>query len=468
MISRLRSYPAYKDSGVEWLGKVPVHWSVIRGKWLFDCIDVRSTSGDEELLTVSSERGIIPRSDATVTMFKAESYKGYKLCWPGDLVINSLWAWARGLGVSQHHGIVSSAYGVYRLKEPYHEYTGYLHRLVRSLPFNYELHVRSKGIWVSRLQLTDEAFLDAPFSLPGRHEQTAIVRFLDHIDRRIQRYIHAKQKLLSLLEEQKQAIIHQAVTGQIDVRTGKPYPAYKPSGVKWLEEVPTHWEIRRLRTLIIGRLTYGANAAAEHNDTTWPRYLRITDFSKNGKLRTDTFRSLPPDIANDYLVEPGDVLLARSGATVGKSFLVDEQAGTACHAGYLIRARLNRKLLDPSLFFAFTQSAGFERWKDSVSIIATIQNISAEKYSDLAVPVPPRSEQDNIKQFVRAKEQTIDRAVHVATEEIVLLQEYRTRLITDVVTGKLDVREVALELPDDADVLEPSDGVGEPHRGAHI
>ena len=235
-----------------------------------------------------------------------------------------------------------------------------------------------------------------------------------------------------------------------------------------MEEVPTHWEIRRLRTLIIGRLTYGANAAAEHNDTTWPRYLRITDFSKNGKLRTDTFRSLPPDIANDYLVEPGDVLLARSGATVGKSFLVDEQAGTACHAGYLIRARLNRKLLDPSLFFAFTQSAGFERWKDSVSIIATIQNISAEKYSDLAVPVPPRSEQDNIKQFVRAKEQTIDRAVHVATEEIVLLQEYRTRLITDVVTGKLDVREVALELPDDADVLEPSDGVGEPHRGAHI
>lgn len=153
-------------------------------------------------MTVSSERGVIPRSDTTVTMFKAESYKGYKLCWPSDLVINSLWAWARGLGVSQYHGIISSAYGVYRLRDPYSDYTGYIHILVRSLPFNYELHVRSKGIWVSRLQLTDEAFLGAPIPLPDRREQSAIVQFLNHADRRIQRYIRAKEKLLLLLEEQ--------------------------------------------------------------------------------------------------------------------------------------------------------------------------------------------------------------------------------------------------------------------------
>ena len=144
-----------------------------------------------------------------------------------------------------------------------------------------------------------------PASLP---EQTAIVRFLDHADRRIRRYIRAKQKLITLLEEQKQAIINRAVTRGLD-----PNVRLKPSGAEWLGDVPEHWEVRRLRYLIRGRLTYGANAAAEHTDPAWPRYLRITDFSKNGTLRKDTFRSLPLQTAKDYLVEPGDVLLARSG-----------------------------------------------------------------------------------------------------------------------------------------------------------
>ena len=96
----LKPYPVYKHSGIEWLGEVPEHWEVKRGKALFRCVNVRSSIGEEALLTVSSERGVVPRSSAAVTMFKAESYAGYKLCWPGDLVINSLWAWGRGLGVS--------------------------------------------------------------------------------------------------------------------------------------------------------------------------------------------------------------------------------------------------------------------------------------------------------------------------------------------------------------------------------
>ena len=212
MIADLKPYSAMKDSGVGWLGDMPEHWEVRLGKALFHCVDVRSSTGEEELLTVSSEHGVVPRSSATVTMFKAESYVGYKLCWPGDLVINSLWAWGRGLGVSRHHGIISSAYGVYRLRSSYTEYSAYVHELVRSAPFNWELQVRSKGIWISRLQLTDEAFLGAPFPLPPSQEQAAIVRFLDHADRRIRRYIRAKQKLITLLEEQKQTLVHRAVT----------------------------------------------------------------------------------------------------------------------------------------------------------------------------------------------------------------------------------------------------------------
>ena len=116
MIADLKPYPEYKESGLPWLGQVPAHWEVKRAKSNFQRIDKRSITGKEELLTVSSARGIVPRKTANVTMFKAESYLGYKLCWPGDLVINSLWAWAGGLGVSKHYGIISSAYGVYRIR----------------------------------------------------------------------------------------------------------------------------------------------------------------------------------------------------------------------------------------------------------------------------------------------------------------------------------------------------------------
>ena len=203
--------------------------------------------------------------------------------------------------------------------------------------------------------------------------------------------------------------------------------------------------------------TYGANTAAEHTDPAWPRYLRITDFSKNGTLRKDTFRSLPPQTAKDYLVEPGDVLLARSGATVGKAFLVEKEAGVACHAGYLIRAQPNRSILHPAFFFAFTQSAGFTMWKDATFIIATIQNIGANRYADLRVPLPPLSEQELLLRFLDESTANSDRAVERAEVEIALLREYRTRLIADVVTGKLDVREAAARLPDKAEEPEPRD-----------
>ena len=103
----LTPYPAYKDSDVPWLEKLPSDWKILRAKHIFQPIDVRSQTGQEELLTVSANHGVIPRKQATVTMFKAESYEGYKLCWPGDLAINSLWAWMRGLGFSKHHGIIS-------------------------------------------------------------------------------------------------------------------------------------------------------------------------------------------------------------------------------------------------------------------------------------------------------------------------------------------------------------------------
>ena len=448
MASGFRAYPGMKDSGVEWLGKVPEHWKVLPGRACFRQKKQPNLALQEKTVLSLSYGQIVVKPPEKLHGLVPSSFETYQIVNPLDIVIRSTdlqndWNSLR-FGLSRHRGIITSAYLCFRtIKTVTPEYG---HLILHSYDLMKVFYGLGSGL---RQNLDWSDFKHLPCSIPPLPEQAAIVRFLDHADRRIRRYIRAKQKLIALLEEQKQAIIHQAVTGQIDVRTGEPYPAYKPSGVEWLGDVPKHWEMRRLRFLIIGRLTYGANAAAEYNDTTWPRYLRITDFSKNGKLRTDTFRSLPPDIAKDHLVEPGDVLLARSGATVGKAFLVDEQAGNACHAGYLIRARLNRKLLHPALFFAFTQSAGFARWKNSTFIIATIQNISADKYADLPVPVPLRSEQEKILQFIWTRESTIDRAVHRAMEEINHLREYHTRLIADVVTGKLDVREAAAALSEE-------------------
>jgi len=146
MIAGLKPYPDYRESGLPWLGQMPTHWDLKRGKSVFQSIDQRSATGQEELLTVSSARGVVPRRTASVTMFKAESYLGYKLCWPGDLAINSLWAWGGGLGVSRHHGIISSAYGVYRIRTGAPLIPDYVHELVRSAAFHWELQVRSKGV----------------------------------------------------------------------------------------------------------------------------------------------------------------------------------------------------------------------------------------------------------------------------------------------------------------------------------
>ncbi len=210
-------YPVYKPSHVDWLGAIPSHWEVVRGKSLWECVDVRSATGEEELLTVSSERGVLPRSTTSVTMFKAASYVGHKLCWPEDLVINSLWAWAGGLGFSEYHGIISSAYGVYRLRSSRQQDVRYLHELVRSGPFKYELRVRSKGVWTSRLQLTDTAFLNAYISLPPLAEQQAIAEYLSVSISKISTAIANTRREIDLLEEYRARMIADVVTGKVDV-----------------------------------------------------------------------------------------------------------------------------------------------------------------------------------------------------------------------------------------------------------
>lgn len=329
----------------------------------------------------------------------------------------------------------------------------YLEQQLRSKPFIDAINSSTFG---AKMPRADWQFIGTlPQPVPPLDEQTAIARYLGHVDERISRYISAYERLINLLEEQRQAVIQCAVTLGLD-----PNVRLKPSGVEWLGEIPTHWKVMRLRYLLKKKLTYGANSAAEYTNPDWPRYLRITDFNRNGALKDNTFRSLPPEMAKDHLVQPEDILLARSGATVGKSFLVPADVGQACYAGYLIRACPNPALIQSYFLFTFTQSNSFASWKNSTFILSTIQNISAEKYANLDVPCPPLSEQAQIIRYIKKETTDISATINCTLREIELLKEYRTRLIADVVTGKLDVREAAFKLPEMADELSITDKPG--------
>ena len=217
-----------------------------------------------------------------------------------------------------------------------------------------------------------------------------------------------------------------------------PYPAYRPSSINWLREIPADWQVRRLRYLASEPLMYGANEAASETDPSFPRFVRITDISEDGSLRPETFRSLPSEIAEPYLLREGDILLARSGATVGKTFIYRKEWGKACFAGYLIRFPCNRDLLLPDFLFCFTQSHIYWSQVRRGTIQATIQNFSAEKYGEILLPLPPLTEQRAVIAFLDRETTRIDALIEKKQRQIELLQEKRTALISHAVTKGLN------------------------------
>jgi len=222
------------------------------------------------------------------------------------------------------------------------------------------------------------------------------------------------------------------------LRRFKRYPAYKDSGVEWLGNIPSHWDCNRLKHLSSEALKYGANESAELNDTTQPRFIRITDIDGDGRLRDETFRSLPEAVARPFLLREGDVLFARSGGTVGKTFLYQKSWGKACFAGYLIRFRADTSKCIAPFVWRFTKTAAYDNWLSSVFIQATIQNVSAEKYANFALSVPPIDEQERILRFLDRETKKIDALVVKLERLIGLLQEKRTALISHAVTKGLD------------------------------
>ena len=215
----------------------------------------------------------------------------------------------------------------------------------------------------------------------------------------------------------------------------KRYEKYKPSRIEWIGEVPEHWEECRLKSLLKEKLMYGANESAETDNPDFPRYIRITDITDDGKLKDETFKSLNPISAAPYLLKKGDLLFARSGS-VGRTFLFDSDI-QACFAGYLIKAAFNNTVI-PRYVYYFTQSGLYWSWISSINIQTTIQNIGAEKYNNMPFIRPTLEEQMVMVTYLDARCGDIDKVVATQEKRIALLNEMKQSIITQAVTRGLN------------------------------
>lgn len=357
-ISELVPYPAYQDSGVEWLGKIPQQWKVRRFKYILREQDSRSSTGTEQLLRVSQYTGVTQRlaadgSDEPDT--RAKSLVGYKRVSTQDLAVNIMLAWNGSLGISPFDGIVSPAYCVYRFGPAAHPW--FFHYLLRSPAYKSRIKAVSTGIVESRLRLyTDDLFrLEA--LLPPPEEQATIVRFLNHVDGRIRRYIRAKRQLISLLNEQKQAVINRAVTKGLDSNV-----RLKSSGVEWVSEIPDKWKIVAIKR-ILSRMDYGTSESLAGEGEV--RVLTMGHI-QDGEVTVPDKGSLDV-VPADLFLEHDDLLFNRTNSPdlVGKvGIFRGHSTDRVSFASYLVRLRTNtvhspewlNYLLNSSHFWAFARS----------------------------------------------------------------------------------------------------------------
>ncbi|MDM1696837.1 restriction endonuclease subunit S [Thiopseudomonas alkaliphila] len=437
MAGRYKAYPAYKDSGVEWLGEIPEGWQLLPCRSIVNnIVEKNDNAKDQNYLSLMANIGVIRYEDkGDVGNKKPDDLSKCKIVRKGNLVINSMNYAIGSYGMSEYDGVCSP---VYIVLEPILSLVErrFVLRVFENKPFQKYLSIFGNGILEHRSAIGWDNIKGAYIPLPSKEAQQTIAQFLDYETAKINALIAKQEQLIELLKEKRQAVISHAVTKGLN-----PDAPMKDSGVEWLGQVPEHWKVVRLKHLLREPLLYGANESAESQNLEHPRFIRITDIDSNGLLRDETFRSLDPEIAKGYMLSDGDVLLARSGATVGKSFIYRGIWGDCCFAGYLIRASFDHKIIEPEFFYLITQSKFYHEWINSSLIQATIQNVSAEKYNNLHIALPSSKEINKILLFLKIKDKQFIELVNKATMAVNLLQERKTALISAAVTGKIDVRD---------------------------
>jgi len=445
-MSTLPTYPAYKPTSIPWLQQVPEHWGLARAKTLFEKVE-RLVGPEDETVTCFRDGTVTLRKNRRATGY-TESLKeiGYQGIRKGDLVIHIMDAFAGSIGVSDSDGKSTPVYSVCVPRD--NSVPWYYAYQLRQMARAGWLQALSKGIRERSSDFRYELFGVQTMLVPPPAEQHLIVRYLQHVDAKVKRYLRAKRKLIAALQEQKQAIIQRAVTRGLDLKV-----KLKPSGVEWLGEVPEHWEVRRLKSLVLESVAgpYGSSLTKAMyvsqgfrvygQQQVIPDDFRVGDYF----ISEEKFRSM-----QRYRVFPGDILVSVMG-TVGRVAVVPEDVAPGIINPRLVRYRPDTRAVRARYLQLTMQAPSSRGQLTEVAKGTTMEGLNMGMLGRLLLLVPPVDEQDLILSFIANETATLNAAMNQAEEEIALMHEYHTRLIADVVTGAVDVTAVAKAMAVDAE-----------------
>jgi type I restriction enzyme S subunit len=396
------------------------------------------------LLSVAREKGVFVRSLTDINENHnviPEDLSNYKVARKGDLVINKMKAWQGSMGIAPCDGIVSPAYFVFELSISNKRFA---QAMFRSKPYVAHFGQASDGVRVGQWDLSIPRMREIPVLLPPPDEQAAIVKFLDYANGKIERAIRAKRKLIGLLNEQKQAIIHRAVTRGLD-----PNVKLKPSGIPWLGDVPEHWGTRKLRQMLV-RVT-------ERNRPDLPLLSVVREqgvIERDKENLDDNHNFIPDDLSNYKVVRVGQFAMNKMKAWQG-SYGVSRFDGIVSPAYFVfslsgVGGEFFHTAIRSKAYVPF-----FSQASDGVRVGQW--DLAESRMKEISFFFPPSDEQIEIVQFVNGATAKLSSATARTEREIELLREYRTTLTAEVVTGKLDVREAVKRLPDQTDEPLPPD-----------
>jgi type I restriction enzyme S subunit len=443
MIEGLQPYSEYKESNIPWAQVLPSNWHTERAKRLFTKMQ-RPVRPEDEVVTCFRDGRVTLRKNRRLRGFtEATAFSGYQGIRVGDLVIHGMDAFAGAIGVSDSDGKGTPVYNVCKPKPGI--VAGYYAHTVREMSRAQWILALAKGIRERSTDFRYETFGNQFVPLPPPDEQAAIVRFLEHANRKIDGFIRAKRKLIGLLNEQKQAIIHRAVTRGLD-----PHAPLKLSGIPWLGDIPQHWEVKRAKQ-VCSRIVDCKNRTPDMIDSGEFTVVRTTNI-RNGVFNLRG--SYPTDRRNFNIWTErgaprlGDVFFTRE-APVGEACIVPDRQDL-CMGQRMMYFRPDTEVLDAEFLLHSIYGPVVRTYLEHAVNGSTVGHLRLGQVGAIPMLWCPVAEQKEIVAHINQEFAPLDTAIARTEREIALMQEYRTRLTADVVTGKLDVRPAAAKLPEDS------------------
>jgi type I restriction enzyme S subunit len=446
MIDGLKPYPENQPAH-PWLGAVPASWTLTT----LGAVTTRRSARnrpDLPLMSVLREKGVVPRSSLAEDEnhnFIPDDLSNYRVAFQGDLVVNKMKAWQGSVGIAPCDGIVSPAYFVFELfgiTQPF------AHRLFRSKPYVAFFGQSSDGVRIGQWDLSIDRMKRIPVPVPPPVEQAGIVRFLEAVDRKVNRFIRAKRRLIEVLTEQKQAIITHAVTKGLN-----PSAPLKPSGIDWLGDVPGHWDVQRCVRLFRERVERGREGLPILSVSLNTGVTVSGDVDEDGRPRR-----LIQDVAQYKYTAKGDIAYNTMRMWQGAVGVVPTDGLVS--PAYVVAVPRVRLSADFYGLLFRTERCLQEFNRQSRGIVTDRNRLYWDEFKQVSLPLPPLDEQTAIVEWIVEQTREIERSIDLIRREIDLIREYRTRLVADVVTGKVDVRAAAATIPDEAAAPDPGEGAG--------